>query len=153
MKNFESYTIEDKKIKSKAGVVIILNDKLLVVHHTNSSWNKRTLSIPKGTIEPFETEKEAAFRELYEEVGISIPENKIPLSPESITIYSGNKPTSILSYYAVYINSLEEIGLTSEVIPKHMLQLKEVDWAGFIPKSLAYEKLIQSQLIILDRHL
>jgi hypothetical protein len=49
------------------------------------------------------------------------------------------------------INSLKEIGLDSLVVPRDKLQIKEVDWAGFISIGELYKKLYSSQLIILDR--
>jgi hypothetical protein len=72
--------------------------------------------------------------------------------PESIVMYSPQgKPTSILTYFVAKINSLDDIGLDQEVLPKFMLQLSEIDWAGFITIEEAYATIQQAQLIILDR--
>jgi ADP-ribose pyrophosphatase YjhB (NUDIX family) len=135
----------------KAGVVIQYGEKILLVHATNSSWRVRPFSIPKGTIEPWETEKDAALRELYEETSIRLDPAMLS-QPESMVLYSPQgKPTSALTYFIAKIDSLYEIGLDREVLPKSMLQLAEIDWAGFITIEKAYDTIQQAQLIILDR--
>src|SRR5687768_14174723 len=53
-------------MKTTCGVFLICNDKLLIGHVTNSNdW-----SIPKGLMDPGETELESAIRELKEETNI-----------------------------------------------------------------------------------
>jgi ADP-ribose pyrophosphatase YjhB (NUDIX family) len=136
----------------KAGVVIQYGEKILLTHATNSSWRVRPFSIPKGMIEPWETEKDAALRELYEETGIRLDVSIKLSQPESLVMYSPQgKPTSILTYFVAKIDSLDDIGLDREVLPKFMLQLSEIDWAGFITIEEAYATIQQAQLIILDR--
>ena len=136
---------------NKAGIVIQYGDKILLTHATNSSWRVRPFSIPKSNIEPGETEKEAALRELYEETGIKLKEELLGY-PESIILYnSKGEPAATLTYFIVNIESPIEIGLMGEVVPKSMLQLMEIDWAGFISIREAYDKIHQAQLIILDR--
>ena len=135
----------------KAGVVIAYDGKILVAHATNSSWKDRSLGIPKGSIEYGENEREAAARELYEELGIQVDPNSLGAS-NSLTIFSSTgKAVGTLTYFTLKINSLKEIGLDSLVVPRDKLQIKEVDWAGFISISELYKKLYSSQLIILDR--
>lgn len=136
---------------NKAGIVIQYRDKILLTHATNSSWRVRPFSIPKGNIEAGESEKEAALRELYEETGIRLKEEFLGY-PESIVLYNNQgKPTATLTYFVANIESPLEIGLIGEVLPKSMLQLREIDWAGFINIQEAYGKIHQAQLIILDR--
>jgi 8-oxo-dGTP pyrophosphatase MutT (NUDIX family) len=135
----------------KAGVAIVYDGKVLVAHATNSSWKDRSLGIPKGSIEYGENEREAAARELYEELGIQVDPNSLGAS-NSLTIFSSTgKAVGTLTYFTLKINSLKEIGLDSLVVPRDKLQIKEVDWAGFISISELYKKLYSSQLIILDR--
>ena len=55
-----------KKTYSAGGVVLNAKGEVLVVNQNHNSW-----SLPKGHIEPGETELEAARREILEESGIS----------------------------------------------------------------------------------
>lgn len=151
IKRFDDFSTSPEFPKNKAGVVIKYGNNILVAHATNSSWQNRPFGIPKGNIDFGEDEKTAAVRELYEEVGIQVDSNILGPA-ESFTLFSNSgKPIGVLTYFVLTIENLSEIGLASRVLPKSMLQLKEVDWAGFIPIEDAYEKLYKSQLIILDR--
>ena len=40
----------------------------------------------------------------------------------------------------VNINSLSEIGLENEIVPKDQLQIEEVDWAGFLTRDEMIKK-------------
>lgn len=57
----------EPKISHSAGG-IVLNDKnqVLVVNQNNNSW-----SLPKGHLDPGETARQAAEREIYEESGVN----------------------------------------------------------------------------------
>ena len=50
--------------------IINKDDKMLIVHPTNSS--RKIWSIPKGRVDKGETELEAAYREVYEETNIDL---------------------------------------------------------------------------------
>ena len=68
--NFNDYINESsKEIKQSAGVAIVYDGKVLLVHPTNASWKKSALGIPKGGIDNGEDSLEAALRELREETG------------------------------------------------------------------------------------
>lgn len=154
IENFENFIIENKRSQfGAAGIAIVWGTKLLVVHPTGASWQKRTIGIPKGSIEAGETELEAALRETFEETGIRLRADQLEPEIHSVTVYSHKTQTPVgVIYYAICrINDPSEIGLTGDRVPKSQLQLEEVDWAGFIEISEAYDKMIYSQLIILDR--
>lgn len=56
--------------EKSCGVVVFLNQeeiKVLLVHHRLGHWG-----IPKGHMESGESEKETAFREVFEETGIEV---------------------------------------------------------------------------------
>ena len=55
-----------------------------------------------------------------------------------------------ISYFYVMITDLSEIGLSSEILPKEMLQLEEVDWAGFVPIEEARSRMIPSMVEIIE---
>jgi ADP-ribose pyrophosphatase YjhB (NUDIX family) len=54
-----------KKSRTSGGVIINEYDEVIVVSQKGKSW-----SLPKGHLEPNETELEAAIREIYEESGV-----------------------------------------------------------------------------------
>ena len=122
---------------------------ILLIHPTNSSWQKRTLGIPKGGIDPGESTLDAALRETLEETGIKLRADQLDPSPETVDIYRKEKLVGTLVYYVCRIQDPSEIGLTSSIVPESQLQLEEVDWAGFMEIDEAYEKIANSQLIIL----
>ena len=60
-----------------AGIIIILNNKkVLLAHPTNSRWTN-TYSFPKGGIEEGESQIDAAIREFKEETSIEVSIDKI----------------------------------------------------------------------------
>ena len=153
--SFDNYLKEGKRTgRIAAGVAIIYDNKILLVHPTGSSWAKGTCGIPKGGMEESEDPMESALRELREETGINLSSEKLDPSSETVEIFNSNgELTRQLIYYVCKIDSLEEIGLVSERVPKDQLQLEEVDWAKFVGADEAYGITSRSQLIILDRHL
>lgn len=140
-------------MKKSAGISIILNKKkILLVHPTNSRWTG-TYGIPKGGIDPGETFIDAAIRETFEEVGIKVPKNK--LGPLFVNPYFNNKGTKYkeIYYFEYHISSINEIGLKSEVVPKSQLQIKEVDWAGFLDIKECEKRALSKQMPIINRTL
>lgn len=145
----------DYSIKNNAaGLAIIYENSILLVHPTNASWKKPTLGIPKGKLEEGEDFMAAAIREVFEETGIIVDRDLINPAPHTTYLYDkqGNKKKQLV-YYVVDIESLDEIGLDSKKVPKGQLQQEEIDWAKFVKIKKAYELINYSQKIILDRHL
>ena len=123
-------------MKKSAGLLIIQDNKILLAHPTSARWEK-TYSIPKGGLEPGETNRDAALRETLEEVGLNI--NKNMLSDEEYVINYRNKKGSLYKKVFFYIVKLNHNTLP-EVFPKEMLQTEGVDWAGFLDIETAKEK-------------
>ena len=120
---------------------------MLMIHPTKSSWFK-SYGIPKGGIDSGETEEEAAIRETFEEVGIKI--SKKQLGERGEFFYDKNgKVNKRVVYFVVEIKELAEIGLTTEIVSKSQLQLKEVDWAGFVSLEEAKKRCHPKQLDLL----
>lgn len=144
-------TIEDKV----AGVCIIYDNKVLLVHPTNASWQKRTLGIPKGKVEKGEDVLTGAIRELKEETGIELDASTLANhEPYVCDLYDKKgKVEKQLIYFLYEIDDLSKIGMTSLRIPKSQLQAEEIDWAGFLDAKESYPKMSQWQMLILDRHL
>lgn len=127
-----------------AGLAIIYNKKLLLIHPTNARWFN-TYGIPKGKVEDNESILEAAIREVYEETGITIPLNLINKKEYSIT-YKSKK----VYYFIVKIDDLSQINLDSERVPKSQLQLSEVDWAGFLDIKDATKRIMKHHIPIIN---
>jgi 8-oxo-dGTP pyrophosphatase MutT (NUDIX family) len=125
-------------MKKSAGLAVIWNNRLLLVHPTNASW-KGQHSIPKGGIDKGETTLECAIRETHEEVGLLFKEEDIEPTEYCIDYKSKEGKTYKKVYY--FIVRLED----KPDITRDMLQLDEVDWAGFIYPDKAKE-------IIFHRH-
>ena len=138
--------------KNAAGVAIVWQDSVLLVHPTNASWKKRTLGIPKGGIEEGEDPLHAAIRELKEETGIDVIPDLLDTEPLVANDYGQNRDLKWqLVYFVMRIEDPSQIGLDGTRVPSAQLQTEEVDWAGFVPISTAYAKINKSQLILLDR--
>ena len=63
-------------MQKSAGLLILHENKMLLLHPTNAPWYG-TYSIPKGKLEKNETLIQAAIRETEEEVGLKIKEKQI----------------------------------------------------------------------------
>ena len=121
-------------MKISAGLAIIVKNNILLVHPTNANWSG-TYSIPKGLVEDGEDLIDAAIRETYEEIGVSI-EKRI-VQPDPIVIEYKSKNGKVYKKVYAFIVIL---GDTFDV-PKEDLQLEEVDWAGFLNKDEAKDKI------------
>ena len=136
-----------KKIKESAGLVIIQNNKLLLEHPTNAPW-KHSYSFPKGGIEKGETYLDAAIRETHEEIGVIFDLSAISTSKEFVINYTDKhgKLYKKVYYYIVYLDD----NTLPNIIPDKLLQKDEVDWAGFLSKEEAKEKIFWRFNEILD---
>ncbi len=126
-----------------AGIIIILNNKkVLLAHPTNSRWTN-TYSFPKGGIEEGESQIDAAIRELKEETSIEVSIDKIEDKKPIVVQYNdkNGKIYKEVYLFKVYINDISEIGLSDETLPKEMLQIEELDWCGFLTKEEAKTKI------------
>lgn len=125
-------------IVKSAGLAIVYNNKLLLGHPTGH--RDESLTIPKGKIDKGETKLEAAIRETYEEVGIQVPlelvgpeGDKVEYRKTKRGVKNAGNVYKIVYWFPVLIEDLSQIGLESEEINKDSLELREIDWARFIP--------------------
>ena len=145
--------------QQSAGIVILYRDKILLLHPSNGPWYE-SYSIPKGQVEPGESNMQAAIRETFEETGITIiPEQLKEVKGKQIEHKNASgKVDKILVYAVMRIGALSDIGLPelkeskSGTIPldKTNLQHEEVDWGGFVPIDDAKERMLKYQLPILE---
>jgi ADP-ribose pyrophosphatase YjhB (NUDIX family) len=126
------------------GIAFIYNNQILLVHPTNGKWYG-SYGIPKGHKEKNESSEDTAIREVYEEIGVKVKKSKLGKKYTLTYITTGK----ILEYFIYELNDLAEIGLESIRIPKGQLQIKEVDWCGFISKDEALKRINKNQLDIL----
>ena len=150
----EGYEDINSKLEKRmaAGVAIIYQNKILLVHPTGGTWQRGICGIPKGSMESGEEPITAALRELREETGIILGASQLDPSPELVNFYSKTRKVErLLIYFICKIDNLSEIGLETERIPNRQLQIEEVDWAKFVTPEEAYSLTVRSQLIILDR--
>jgi ADP-ribose pyrophosphatase YjhB (NUDIX family) len=128
-------------MKKSAGIAVVCQGKILLCHPTNAP-QKNSYSIPKGLIEDGEDELEAAIRETKEEVGIDLSALKGRIEKyETIEYVSNGTVYKTVVAYFLKIDSYSEIGMKGDCVPNEQLQSDEIDWAGFIGKEEASEKI------------
>ena len=131
------------KVSISAGIAILYKNKILLCHPTTLPWIN-TFSIPKGGVDDGEGLVDAAIRETFEEVGIDILAEQISNIDDPIEVLYINQSGILFKkvyVYIVKIKSLSEIGSDSETLKKDRLQAIEVDWAGFMTKEEAENKI------------
>lgn len=135
-------------LQRSAGIIFVFDNKILLCHSTNSKWYGFYMP-PKGHIEENESEEEAAIRETSEEIGIVVDESMLG-KKHLIKYLRGGRVFKEVAIFECHVNSLEEVGLTSEILPKEQLQLEEIDDARFMSKEEAsirifhrYSKLLE----------
>lgn len=136
---------------TSAGTFLIVDNRILLCHPTNSPW-AGTYSIPKGLIDSGETESQAAIRECFEETGIDIKGLINEKSAFKVVSYFKGKstqPFKQVKYFTVN-TTLDKLGLSDYIIPREKLQIEEVDWAGFLTKEEAKEKIFYRFRRLLD---
>lgn len=120
-----------------AGLAIVYNNKLLVLHPTNHQHNDG-YSIPKGKIEKGEDKIDAAIRETKEETNIDIKKEMIGEEGPVVEYRKRKKDGSPgkkyknVYWFFVPIDNLSQIGMEKEELDQDDLALDEVDWGGFV---------------------
>ena len=130
-------------MKISSGIAIIYKNKILLGHPTNLPW-KNSFSPPKGGVDEGETYLDAAIRETWEEVGIKINISQIENIDSPIEFLYINKKGVLFKkcyIFIVKINSLSDISLSDETLNKSQLQVSEIDWAGFMTRLDAMDKI------------
>ena len=140
----ESLILEKKQLALSAGLAIIQKGSILLGHPTGQKWYG-TYSIPKGHVEAGEDLLEAAIRETREEVGLTINPDDI-ISPKPYFIDYKDKQGRIYKRVYYYIVNPSEIIRQSAITPDK----KEIDWAGFILKDAADNRIFWRLKPILD---
>ena len=132
-------------IKVTAGLAIIQDNAILLGHPTGQKW-WGSFSIPKGEVEEGEDLLSAAIRETREEIGLSInPSDIKDIEPR----YIDYKDKSGKVYKKVYYFVVRpETPISSDALEPDKT---EIDWAGFILKDKAEQRIFWRLKPILDQ--
>jgi len=125
----------EKGVKISAGLVVIQDNKMLLVHPTNSPW-WGTYSIPKGGVDKGEDILEAAIRETLEETGVKIKRKHISSSGNGHIDYTDNRGKVYKRVYYFVAHPKKPIEKES-----FKPQLAEVDWVGLLSKNEAKKRI------------
>lgn len=142
-------------MKISAGIAIILNDrKILVAKPKNANWWEM-YTPPKGALESGESLEDAASRETFEEVGIYIsPSNLDRKDPIKIDYLDKKGKVYKRVYLFEYsIDSISDLKLDNEVLPKVMLQEEEIDDARFMSKDECSSRVLKRYLPYINERL
>lgn len=132
----ESLILEaEKTIQISAGLVIIQNGTVLLGHPTGQKW-WGTYSIPKGMVEEGEDLMTAAIRETREEMGITIDRVDIEDPEPEYIEYKDKKGIPYKRVY--YFVARPKTPIDNDDIHPDK---KEIDWAGFILKEKAEQRI------------
>jgi ADP-ribose pyrophosphatase YjhB (NUDIX family) len=112
-----------------AGLVVVQNHKILLVHPRNASW-WGTYSIPKGIVEPGESPWLTALRETQEETGLLMEKNETVGCVGQID-YPGTKKSVLI--FLAYL----EHPVFLDFEPND-----EVDWVGFLTEEKAKPRIL-----------
>ena len=135
-------------MERSAGIAIVCNNKILLCHSTNTRWFGSYMP-PKGRIEENEDEVLAACRETFEEVGIKIFPHQ--LGKKHMIYYTRAKQVfKEVSIFECYIDSLEESGVKTDIIPQGMLQIEEINDAKFMNYEEASVRILPRYQEMLD---
>lgn len=140
---FKNFKNLETRITS--GIVFIYNNKILLLHPSNEKWNK-TFSYPKGHIDKNENIKQAAIRETKEEINLNVPSHLLKNKNLYRLVDEDNESKGIIKIDYYYIVKLKEIDFLNLfkghlILKKRNLQKKEIDWAGFLNKKQAINKI------------
>lgn len=117
---YDKNEIDEEQIRFSV-ITAFYQDKMIVVRHKE----RLTWEIPGGHKEEYETSKETAERELFEETGATV------FDLEWICSYSVNKECD-KSYGQLYLANVKELGDLPES------EIEEIKFVNDLPKNLTY---------------
>lgn len=156
MVKFDEYIVEFKKYQQKetkshklSGVVLICNNKILLVRPKKFKNKDKKWSIPKGHIDDDMSKIKTAISELREEAGIKISKKQIKSSDKFVIEYKKSGVNKNLTCYVVDIEYEDiNIKLVNNMILKNFIK-NEIFEAGFFSKKAAEYLIEVNQLDIL----
>lgn len=132
-----------------SGVILIYNNKILLVRPRKFKRKQNKWSIPKGHIEGKMSKMKTALRELEEESRIKLKKKILKESEKYIIKYIKSNKNKILTCYVVNIEKEQlNIKLFNDMILNEFLKGETVQ-AGFFSKEDAIELIEPHQLELL----
>jgi ADP-ribose pyrophosphatase YjhB (NUDIX family) len=152
IKSFDEFLYEYlDTIQKLSGIMVIVDDKILLVKPQKLKEELEKWSIPKGKMEKDHTVIENAIRELQEETGIVISEDQIEESDKTKIFYKKSGRIRELTTYIVRLNKEDlqiNINRRWSVHKKHF-DTDEVFKAKFFTKEEAINKIEAGQMPLL----
>lgn len=132
-----------------SGVILIYNNKILLVRPRKFKRKQNKWSIPKGHIEGKMSKMKTALRELEEESRIKLKMKNLKESEKYIIRYIKSNKNKVLTCYVVNIEKEQlNIKLFNDMILNEFLKGETVQ-AGFFSKEDAIELIEPHQLELL----
>lgn len=146
--NFNDYTKKNSKSAKHflSGIVLIMENKILLVHPTKFKDKPNKWSIPKGHNETNMSDLETAITELEEEANIKIHPYKFENSINGVLNYIKGAKNKELKYYVLNISRSDlDFKLYNNMILRYFLDKLEISEAGFFSKNEAIDLIEEQQ--------
>jgi len=150
MMSFYDYLYESKaESHNLSGVVLIYNNKILLVRPKKFKKRMKKWSVPKGHIEKGSSKIDTALRELKEESRIKLTKERLKTSPKIVINYFKSNANKTLTCYVVTVSKEEvNVRLFNDMILGNFLKGETIE-AGFFTKEDAEGIIEKDQLELL----
>lgn len=147
------------RIAASAGVLLFRDGaagfEVFIAHMGGPFWSRkdaRAWSIPKGEVQPGESELQAARREFAEEIGVPVPDGDV-INLGAFR-YSSGKTVTVFAVEAAGFELAELVSntFTLEWPPRsgRLREFPELDEARWVPLDEARDRLVAGQVPALD---
>lgn len=146
---YNEYIMEAKS-HELSGVVLIVDNSILLVRPKKFRRRKRRFSIPKGRIESKVSKLKTALRELEEESRIKLKKKHLKGGEKTILNYMKAGYKKQLTCYIVRMTRDElKIPFVNNMILRHLLR-NEIEEAGLFSKEDAMKHIERHQIPLLE---
>jgi predicted NUDIX family NTP pyrophosphohydrolase len=132
MLKFNNFLNEKKKIDNLSGIVLIINNKILLVKPKKFKKDTDKWSIPKGHLEEDLSNLDNALIELSEETGIKLKKSEIDIDKRTTIFYKKSGTIKKLRYFVIRLNKSE--------IKKHLTDTKSLKLKNYKSKEIIKAK-------------
>jgi 8-oxo-dGTP pyrophosphatase MutT (NUDIX family) len=147
---FKTILEKKEKLHTLSGVVLILDNKILLVNPKKFQGVWRKWSIPKGHEEDHLTSLQSAIKELEEEANITLSEERFDKATKDSLEYQKGSALKILDYYVLKITHDDlPFKLYNDMILRYFLKKGEICEAGFFTKEEALDLIEPGQAQVL----